>query len=48
MLFSTLAGHILEWTGSYFILFIISGSAYLLALGIIQVLVPRLEPVDFR
>jgi len=47
MLFSTLAGHILKWTGSYFILFIISGSAYLLALGIIQVLVPRLEPVDF-
>jgi len=47
MLFSTLAGHILEWTGSYFILFIISGSAYLLALGIIQVLAPRLEPVNW-
>jgi len=48
MLFSTLAGHILEWTGSYLILFLISGSAYLLALGIIQVLVPRLEPVNFN
>ncbi len=47
MLFSSLAGHILERTGSYFILFVISGSAYLLALGIIQVLVPRLEPVDW-
>ena len=47
MLFSTLAGHILEWTKSYFILFIISGSAYLLALGIIQVLAPRLEPVNW-
>jgi ACS family hexuronate transporter-like MFS transporter len=47
MLFSTLAGHILEWTGSYFILFIISGSAYLLALGIIQILVPKLDPVNF-
>jgi ACS family hexuronate transporter-like MFS transporter len=45
MLFSTLAGHILEWTGSYLILFIISGSAYLLALGIIQILAPKLEPV---
>ena len=45
MLFSTLAGHLLEWTGSYLILFIISGSAYLLALGIIQLLAPKLEPV---
>jgi ACS family hexuronate transporter-like MFS transporter len=45
MLFSALAGHILEWTGSYFILFIIAGSAYLLALGIIQLLAPQLEPV---
>jgi len=48
MLFSTLAGHILEWTGSYFILFIISGSAYILALCVIQVLAPRLEPVNFK
>ena len=47
MLFSALAGHVLEWTGSYFILFAISGSAYLLALGIIQVLAPRLEPVNW-
>jgi len=47
MLFATLAGHILEWTGSYLILFLISGSVYLLALGIIQLLVPRLEPVKF-
>jgi ACS family hexuronate transporter-like MFS transporter len=45
MLFSALAGHILERTGSYFILFVVSGSVYLLALGIIQVLAPRLEPV---
>ena len=47
MLFASLAGHILEWTGSYLILFLISGSVYLLALGIIQLLVPRLEPVEF-
>jgi MFS transporter, ACS family, aldohexuronate transporter len=45
MVFSTLAGHILEWTGSYFILFVISGSAYLVALGIIQLLAPSLKPV---
>ena len=48
MLFSTLAGHILEWTGSYFILFIIAGSVYLLALGIIQILAPRLDPVTLQ
>jgi ACS family hexuronate transporter-like MFS transporter len=48
MLFSTFAGHILEWTKSYFILFLISGSAYLLALGIIHLLAPRIEPVKFR
>ncbi len=48
MLFSALAGHILEWTGSYFILFIIAGSAYLLALGIIQLLAPSLEPVRLQ
>ncbi len=47
MLFSASAGYILEWTGSYLILFLISGSAYLLALGLIQILVPRLEPVSF-
>jgi len=48
MLFSALAGHILEWTGSYFILFIIAGSVYLLALGIIQILAPRLDPVTLQ
>ena len=46
MLFSTSAGYLLEWTGSYVILFIISGSAYLLALGLIQLLAPRLQPVQ--
>jgi ACS family hexuronate transporter-like MFS transporter len=45
MLFSPFAGYLLELTGSYVILFIISGSAYLLALGIIQLLMPRMKPV---
>jgi ACS family hexuronate transporter-like MFS transporter len=44
MLFSSFAGHLLESTGSYVILFIISGSAYLLALGMIQWLAPRMKP----
>ena len=47
MLFSTAAGHLLELTGSYVILFIISGLAYLVALGIIQLLAPRMKPVEF-
>jgi ACS family hexuronate transporter-like MFS transporter len=44
MLFSTSAGFLLEITGSYLTLFIISGSAYLLALAIFQMIVPRLQP----
>jgi ACS family hexuronate transporter-like MFS transporter len=46
MLFAASAGHIIARTGSYTILFIIAGSAYLLALGIIQLLAPRLKPAD--
>ena len=37
------AGLVVTWTGSYFILFMISGSAYLVALGIFHLLSPRLE-----
>jgi ACS family hexuronate transporter-like MFS transporter len=47
MLFASSAGHIIEKTGSYTILFIIAGSAYLLAILNIQVLAPRLEPTKF-
>jgi len=46
MIFSASAGHILEITGSYMTLFLIAGSAYLVALAIIQILVPRLKPVS--
>jgi ACS family hexuronate transporter-like MFS transporter len=46
MLFASSAGHIIEKTGSYTILFLISGSAYLLALLIIHLLAPRLKPAD--
>lgn len=37
------AGYIVQWTHSYMLLFFISGSAYLLALGIFQLLSPKLE-----
>jgi ACS family hexuronate transporter-like MFS transporter len=45
MFIAKLTGYVLEWTGQYVILFVIASSAYLLALLIIQLLVPRLEPV---
>jgi ACS family hexuronate transporter-like MFS transporter len=44
MLISIVVGRILEKTGSYVPVFIIAGSAYLIALLIIHLLAPRLEP----
>jgi len=48
MLLVKIVGYILQWTGSYLIIFIIAGSAYLIALGIIHVLVPKLEPAKLE
>ena len=48
IIFSSSAGHLLEATGSYTVHFLIAGSAYLLALGVIQLLVPRLAPAQLR
>lgn len=45
MFIAKLAGYVLEWTGSYWSLFVIAGSVYLIALGIIQMLAPNLDPV---
>lgn len=39
-----ITSRVLESTGSYVIVFIIAGSAYLVALAVIHLLVPRLEP----
>jgi ACS family hexuronate transporter-like MFS transporter len=44
MLIATLTGFLLEFTGSYLVVFLLAGSVYLCALGIIQWLAPRLEP----
>ncbi len=44
MLIATATGWILQLTGSYMIIFTMAGSMYLLALLVIQALVPRLEP----
>ena len=43
MFIATAAGFILQITGSYMILFIISGSVYLLALLIFQILAPKMQ-----
>ena len=45
IIFSTYAGLLLEWTHSYQVLFIISGSAYLVAYALFCLFVPTLEPV---
>lgn len=44
MLIATFTGWLLEVTGSYVPVFVIAGSAYLVALFVIQLLVPKLEP----
>lgn len=46
MLISTTVGLILQYTGSYFPIFIIAGSAYLVALLVIHLLAPRLTPAS--
>jgi ACS family hexuronate transporter-like MFS transporter len=46
MLIAKVVGYVLQWTGSYIVPFVIAGSVYLIALGLIQLLVPRLEPAS--
>ena len=46
MLIATTVGLVLQYTGSYLPIFIIAGSAYLIALAVIHLLAPRLEPAD--
>ncbi len=45
MFIAKLVGYILEWTHSYFIPFAIAATAYLIALLIIHLLLPRMEPM---
>lgn len=46
MLLSKAVGYILQRTGSYGPVFIVAGVAYLVALGFVQLLAPRLKPVQ--
>jgi ACS family hexuronate transporter-like MFS transporter len=48
MIISPLVGYILQSTGSYVPIFIIAASAYLVALLIIHLLAPRLEPATIK
>jgi ACS family hexuronate transporter-like MFS transporter len=47
MLIATAIGFILQFTGSYLIVFIIAGATYLIALAVFNVLVPRIDTVEF-
>ena len=44
MLVSATAGYVLEFTGSYMTLFVMAGSMYVIALVVIHLLVPKLDP----
>jgi ACS family hexuronate transporter-like MFS transporter len=44
MLIAEVVGHALQWTGSYMIPFVMAGNAYLIALFLIHILAPKLEP----
>jgi ACS family hexuronate transporter-like MFS transporter len=48
MVISPLVGWILYKTGSYLPIFIIAASAYLIALLIIHLLAPKLEPANIN
>jgi ACS family hexuronate transporter-like MFS transporter len=48
MLIAKIVGYVLQWTGSYMIPFFIAGSAYLVALAVIHILTPRMEPAGIN
>jgi ACS family hexuronate transporter-like MFS transporter len=48
MLIATATGYILQWTGSYVPVFALAAAAYLVALAIVHLLAPRLEPPDLH
>jgi len=45
MLIAKVVGYVLQWSDSYMVPFFMAGSAYLLALGAIHILAPKLKPV---
>lgn len=48
MVYATAVGYILEITGSYFLIFLISGFAYMIAWVILKFGIPEIKPVNFN
>ncbi len=48
MMISTFTGFLLQATGSYVPVFLMAGSAYLIALVVVHVLVPRMQPAQLE
>ncbi|MGB7845282.1 MAG: MFS transporter [Candidatus Acidiferrum sp.] len=46
MLIAKIVGYVLQQTGSYLVPFFIAGTVYLVALGVMHLIVPRLQPVN--
>ena len=46
MLIAKIVGYILQSTGSYVLIFVLAGTAYLIALGFVQAFTPRLKAVQ--
>ena len=46
MLIAKVVAYFLQWTGRYTVPFVWAGTAYLLAVAVIQLLAPKLEPVS--
>lgn len=46
MLIAKVTGYVLEWTGSYHVLFAMAAGAYLLAVLVIHLLVPKWEAIE--
>jgi ACS family hexuronate transporter-like MFS transporter len=45
ILIAQVAGRVLDATGSYYTLFVAAPTAYLVAIGVVQLLSPQLEPL---
>jgi ACS family hexuronate transporter-like MFS transporter len=48
MMIASATGYLLQWTGSYVPIFFVAASAYLIALAVIHVLVPDLQPARLQ
>jgi ACS family hexuronate transporter-like MFS transporter len=48
MFIATFTGWMLQLTGSYVPVFLIAGSVYLVALGLVHLISPRLQPADIN